>query len=326
MQEQVSSAHTVIQTEHLAPDAAAWLAERCTLVRSSPDDPRFGAALADAAGLVVRTYTTVDAALLARAACLRVVGRAGAGLDNIDVGACRARGVEVVYTPDANTQAVVEFVIAQLTSLLRPGVVLSEPVALESWKRLRDRRVDRPQMSEMTLGLLGMGRIGRRLARIAAAIGFQRVLYHDLLRIAPPDRFGAVPVSPEQLFREADVVSLHVDGRPANRQFVGEALLQRMKPDVVFLNTSRGYVVDSSALASFLRDHPGSVALLDVHDPEPFDAGYPLLGLPNVRLFPHMAAATRRADLDMSWVVRDVAAVLAGDAPRFAAPPVVTCP
>ena len=326
MQEQVSSAHTVIQTEHLAPDAAAWLAERCTLVRSSPDDPRFGAALADAAGLVVRTYTTVDAALLARAACLRVVGRAGAGLDNIDVGACRARGVEVVYTPDANTQAVVEFVIAQLTSLLRPGVVLSEPVALESWKRLRDRRVDRPQMSEMTLGVLGMGRIGRRLARIAAAIGLQRVLYHDLLRIAPPDRFGAVPVSPEQLFREADVVSLHVDGRPANRQFVGEALLQRMKPDVVFLNTSRGYVVDSSALASFLRDHPGSVALLDVHDPEPFDAGYPLLGLPNVRLFPHMAAATRRADLDMSWVVRDVAAVLAGDAPRFAAPPVVTCP
>ncbi len=326
MQGQVSTAHTVIQAEHLAPEAAAWLAERCTLVRTGPDDPRFGAALADAAALVVRTYTTVDAALLARAPRLRVVGRAGAGLDNIDVEACRARGVEVVYTPDANTQAVVEFVVAQLTSLLRPGVLIDEPVALETWKRLRARRPDRPQMSEMTLGLLGLGRIGRRLAQVAAAIGFQRVQYHDLVQIPPQDRFGAVPVPLERLFAEADVISLHVDGRPANRRFVGDALLQRMRPDVVFLNTSRGFVVDSLPLASFLRDHPGSVALLDVHDPEPFDSAYPLLGLPNARLFPHMAAATRRADLDMSWVVRDVAAVLAGDPPRFAAPPVVTCP
>ena len=322
----MSSAHTVIQTEHLAPEAAAWLAERCTLVRFGPDDPGFGAVLADAAALVVRTYTIVDAALLARAARLRVVGRAGAGLDNIDVEACRARGIEVVYTPQANTQAVVEFVIAQLASLLRPGVLINEPVALEAWKRLRARRPDRPQMSEMTLGLLGLGRIGRRLAQVAAAIGFERVLYHDLVQIAPRDRCGAAPVPAEQLFAEADVVSVHVDGRQANRRFVGEGLLQRMKPDVVLLNTSRGFVVDSQALASFLRDHPDSVALLDVHDPEPFDAVYPLLGLPNVRLFPHMAAATRRADLNMSWVVRDVAAVLAGDPPRFAAPPAVTCP
>ena len=150
VQGQVSSAHTVIQTEHLAPEAAAWLAERCTLVRSVPDDPRFGAVLADAAGLVVRTYTIVDAALLARAARLRVVGRAGAGLDNIDVEACRAQGIEVVYTPEANTQAVVEFVIAQLASLLRPGVQIKEPVALEAWKRLRARRADRIQTRKRT--------------------------------------------------------------------------------------------------------------------------------------------------------------------------------
>jgi len=325
VQEHVSTADTVIQAEHLAPEAAAWLAERCTLVRAAPDDPRFGAAMADAVALVVRTYTTVDAAMLARAPHLRVVGRAGAGLDNIDVNACRARGVEVVYTPEANTQAVVEFVVARLTSLLRPRVMIKEPVALEDWKRLRARRPDRPQMSEMTLGLLGLGRIGRRLAQVAAAIGFQRVLYHDLVQIAPRHRCGAVAVPLERLFAEADVISLHVDGRTANRQFVGEALLQRMKPDVVFLNTSRGFVVDSSALASFLRDHPGSVALLDVHDPEPLDGAYPLLGLPNARLFPHVAAATTRADLDMSWVVRDVAAVLRGDPPRFAAPPAVTC-
>ena len=251
------------------------------------------------------------------------MGRAGAGLDNIDVKACRARGIEVVYTPDANTQAVVEFVIAQLAGVLRPGHVLSQPVALEAWKQLRARRPDRLQMSEMTLGLLGMGRIGRRMAQVAAAIGFQRVLYHDLVEIPPQDRWGAQAVTVQRLFAEADVLSLHIDGRAANRGYVGDELLRAMKPDVIFLNTSRGFVVDSLTLATFLQGHPEAVALLDVHDPEPFDATYPLLGLPNARLFPHMAASTRRADLNMSWVVRDVAAVLAGDRPRFTAPPAV---
>ena len=116
---------------------------------------------------------------------------------------------------------------------------------------------------------------------------------------------------------------LALDGRAANRGYVGDELLRAMKPDVIFLNTSRGFVVDSLTLATFLQGHPEAVALLDVHDPEPFDAAYPLLGLPNARLFPHMAASTRRADLNMSWVVRDVAAVLAGDRPRFAAPPAI---
>jgi phosphoglycerate dehydrogenase-like enzyme len=127
-----------------------------------------------------------------------------------------------------------------------------------------------------------------------------------------------VPV--EQLFADCDVISLHVDGRPANRHFVGRALIGRMKPDAVFINTSRGFVVDSLALAGFLRAHPQALALLDVHEPEPFGADYPLANLPNARLYPHAAASTRRADEEMSWVVRDVAAVLGGRRPRHPAP------
>jgi phosphoglycerate dehydrogenase-like enzyme len=318
--EQVSDAPTVIQTEHLAEEAAAWLGERCMLLRCAPDDPRFSAAVAAADGLVVRTYTTVDADLLDRAAALRVVGRAGAGLDNIDVAACRARGVEVVHTPDANTQAVVEFVIARLGAVLRPAEGLVEAVPPSAWKQLRARRPDRPQMSDMTLGLLGMGRIGRRMALVAAAIGFGRVLYNDLVEIPPQERHGASFEPVERVFEEADVLSIHVDGRAANRGFVAAGLLDRMKPGVIFVNTSRGFVVDSLSLASFLQGHSGAVALLDVHDPEPFDETYPLLGLPNAQLFPHMAASTRQADRNMSWVVRDVVAVLAGRSPRFPAP------
>src|SRR5262245_48967951 len=108
----IVAAPVVVQTEHLDPAAAAWLGEHCRLVVCPHDSPDLHAAIKDAEGLVVRTYTRVDAGLLSRAPTLRVVGRAGVGLDNIDVHACRARGVEIVYTPDANTQAVVEYVVA----------------------------------------------------------------------------------------------------------------------------------------------------------------------------------------------------------------------
>jgi phosphoglycerate dehydrogenase-like enzyme len=241
-------------------------------------------------------------------------------VDNIDVAACRARGVEVVYTPDANTQAVVEYVLSLLGPVLRRQISLAEAVDKGRWQQLRAELSSPRQMSELTLGILGLGRIGGRLAEVAAAIGFGRVLYNDLVEIPPARRHGAVSVPVESLFSEADIVSLHVDGRPSNRHFVGRRLIGYLKPGVTLVNTSRGFVVENQALAGFLRDNPEALALLDVHDPEPFDGTYPLLGLANARLSPHLAAATGRADLNMSWVVRDVAAVLDGDPPQHPAP------
>ncbi len=315
----VSSTDVVIQTEHLSPEAADWLVLRCTLVVCSYNDPKFAEVVAEAAGLVVRTYTKVDERLLKSASKLKVVGRAGAGVDNIDVSACRTRGVEVVYTPHANTQAIVEYVITLLSNALRPRVTLTAPVDPGEWKYLRAQTVGRRQMSELTLGLLGLGGVGKRLAEVAGAIGFD-VIYNDLVEIPPQQRFGARPVSVEQLFADSDVLSLHVDGRESNRRFVNEGLIRRMKPNVVFINTSRGFVVDSSALADFLRAHVRALAMLDVHDPEPFGSDYPLLGLSNARLYPHLASRTEAAMLSMSWVVKDVVAVLAGEDPKHPAP------
>ncbi len=317
----MSDRATVIQTEHLAREAAEWISRRHRLVVCPATDPAFGAALAEASALVVRTYTVVDAPLLAAAPVLRVVGRAGNGLDNIDVAACRARGVEVVYTPDANTQAVVEYVIGLLAGALLQPRPLTEPVDAKRWAALRTDTRGRRQMSELVLGILGLGRIGKRLAAAARAIRFARVLYNDLEAVPPRARHGAAEVPVERLFAESDVVSIHVDGRRSNRHFVDGALLGRMKPGVILINTSRGFVVDSLSLADFLRGHPEALALLDVHEREPFPGDYPLLGLPNARLYPHLAASTRQADLAMSWVVRDVAAVLEGRAPRHPAPP-----
>ncbi len=316
----MSSADIVIQTEHLSAEAADWLARRCNLVVCSHDDPKFGEVVAEARGLVVRTYTTVDQQLLDGAPKLKVVGRAGAGLDNIDVAACRARSIKVVYTPDANTQAVVEYVITLLSNALRPRVTLTTPVDSGDWKYLRAQTVGRRQMSDLTLGLLGLGRVGKRLAKAATAIGMN-VIYSDLLEILHEQRFGARCVDVQQLFAESDVVSLHVDGRDSNRCFVDSELMSRMKPDVMFINTSRGFVVDSTALADFLRAHSHALAMLDVHDPEPFDSEYPLLGISNARLYPHLASRTEAAMLNMSWVVRDVVAVLEGEKPRYPAPP-----
>ncbi len=310
----------VVQCEELSASAASWLRERCDVVECRPaQEPEFREWIRVAHGLVVRTYTRVDAALLASAPALRVVGRAGVGLDNIDVPACRARGVEVVHTPDANGDAVAEFVFVMLLDALRPRWYVDQPHTPERWNALRQGLVAPRQLGELTLGIVGLGRIGRRVARIAKAFSM-RVLFHDLAEIPPGQREGAEPVTMDQLRRDSDVVSLHVDARASNRHLVSDDFLGTMRPSAVLVNTSRGLVVDAQALARWLRQHPDAKALLDVHDPEPFDGAYPLLGLPNARLTPHLAAATRTAHENMSWVVRDVWRVLTGQAPQFPAP------
>jgi D-3-phosphoglycerate dehydrogenase len=301
----VSSRPVVLVTEHLSDAPLQWLAERADVVQAPAGSAEFGRAAPDAEGLLVRTYTRVDAALLARLPRLRVAARAGVGLDNIDAAACAARGVAVVNTPDANTQAVVEYVLCLLCDALRPRVYLERAVDPARWNDLRAQTVGHRQMDELQLGVLGMGRIGRRVAQVARAIGM-RVAYCDLLEIDPAHRHGAHPVDAAELFRASDVVTVHVDGRASNRGLVGEALLAAMKPDAVLLNTSRGMVVDHAALARRLREAPAMLAVLDVHDPEPVAPDNPLLGLPNARLAPHLASRTDAAMEAMSWVVRDL--------------------
>lgn len=308
----------VIQAEDLSPAGVEFLRQHCELLALSSHDPRFLPALREARGLVVRTYTRVDARLLDGAPNLKVVGRAGVGLDNIDVDACRARGITVVSTPNANTQAVAEYVFALLLDALRPRKLIDHALPLEQWNALRRSLLAPRQLSQLTLGVWGLGKIGSRVAAIAAAVGM-RVLYHDLIDIPPEHRAGAACVPRERLLRESDIVSIHVDSRPDNRHIVGDEALALLRSDAMLLNTARGFIVDAHALARFLRANPRATAILDVHDPEPFPAEYPLLGLPNARLSPHIAAATVQGNENMSWVVRDVVRVLGGERPEFAA-------
>jgi phosphoglycerate dehydrogenase-like enzyme len=308
-----------IQTEDLDPEPAAWLAQRCELVQCPSDDPRFADLLARAQALLVRTYTQVNAAMLDGAPRLKVVARAGVGVENIDIPTCHARGITVVHTPGANTRAVVEYVGALLADALRPRLYMDHAPATQEWHRLRRGTIAKRQLDELTLGIWGFGRIGSAVARVARAYDM-RTFYNDLLDIPADRRAGAEPVGVDRLLAESDIVTLHVDGRTSNKGLVNAAAFARMKPAVLFLNTSRGFMIDPSALAAFLRQNPGARAIIDVHDPyEPITPNYPLLGIPNATLSPHLAAGTEKAKRNMSWVVRDVWRVLSGETPEFEA-------
>ncbi len=310
----------VIITETLDDACAQWLCQRADVRRVRHDSADFAGALAHAEGLVVRTYTQVNPALLAQAPKLKVVGRAGVGLDNIDVPACRARGVEVVYTPDANTQAVVEYVIALMLDVLRPRPRLSSAPSPEQFHELRQQAVG-PQLERLTLGILGFGRIGKRLGKVASALGM-KVLAHDLLPAAQLRALVDYPVELvdlSTLAQASDIFTIHIDGRASNRGFVNAQVLSQLKPPRLLINAARGMLVDNAALRAWAQAHPDCTIALDVHEPEPIPADYPLLGLSNVQLLPHLASRTHEALENMSWVVRDVWAVLAGETPTYPA-------
>lgn len=311
----------VIQTEDYDSQCMAWLAERCEVVRCAPTDGALFDELANRAeGLLVRTYTRVDSDLLSRFPRLRVVGRAGVALENIDVHTCRERGIAVVHTPESNTRAVVEFFTAVLMDALRPRIFLDHALTTEEWHRARRELVGQWEANELTLGILGFGRIGSAVARVGDSLNMP-VIFHDLRDIGEERRGAAKPVSIDRLLREADVLSVHVDYRASNTGILAAPEFERMKPGALLINTSRGFIIDADDLAEHLRSRPDFRAILDVHDPlEPIPIDYPLLGVANASLTPHLASGTVKAKRDMSWVVRDLYGVLNGESPQYPPP------
>ena len=309
----------VVHTETIGNAARAWLEERAEVVAAGADEPLFAELAPRVVGLLVRTYTRVDDALLDRLPNLKVVGRAGVGVDNIDVTACRRRGVEVVYAPASSTHAVAEYVVALLCDALRPRVYLEHAEDRGGWSHHRKTLVAPRQFDELTLGILGMGRIGSTVAGFAEALGFVTIA-SDLEEIPVDRRHRAEMVSTEELFERSDVLTIHVDGRHANRGFVGEDLFRRMKQDAVLINTSRGFVMEHDALRGLLQARTDVRAFLDVHDPEPPPRGDRLFDLPNAALLPHLASRTETAMARMSEVVEDIWAVLEGRPPTWPAP------
>lgn len=294
----------------------AWLCERAKVVACTGGDPEFLRHAPEAVGVVVRTATQVNSTLLDLLPTIKVIGRAGVGVDNIDLVECARRKITVVHTPDANTQSVVEYLFSLILARIRPPAFIAGPMSSAQWNAAREAVVVKAQLNELTLGILGLGRIGSRVAEVAHAFGM-RTLFNDIRDIPQEARSHAMPVDAATLFRQSDIITVHIDGRPSNAKFVSASLLSTMRSGALFINASRGFVVDAAALADFLKAHSGAHAILDVHDPEPVDAHNPLLGLPNADLAAHLASRTATAITNMSWVVKDVLAVALGDAPRY---------
>jgi len=313
----------VVSTARLNPVCEEWLAKRVELVEWHGEDRQgLYRLLSEAEGLVIATYLRINSELLAAAPRLRVVGRAGVGLEHVDLGECRRRQVQVVHTPVANRQAVVEYVLGLILDALRPRTLIDSTVTADDFHRYRRTEVGR-QLDQLTLGILGFGGIGKRLGEIAHAIGMQLIV-SDLLpetQLRDEVDFPFEYVEARELYQRSDVLSVHVDGRAENRHLISAPELKWLRPDCLFINASRGMVVDSAALAEWAGRtcSTGGQAVLDVLDPEPPESDCPLFGLPNVRVLPHIAARTHTALENMSWVVRDVWAVLQGKAPDFSA-------
>lgn len=301
--------HTIVVTEGLEAIPFTWLKRHADVREVSYKDPAaLAAALTDAVGLIVRTYTPVHAELLAAAPKLRVVGRAGVGLENIDQNTCAQRGIEVISTPQANTHAVVEYVFNLIFTLARPVVHLKTPVSPEEFHRYR--KTSRGlELHGKTLGILGMGRIGRAVGRIARAFDMN-VIYNDVMDVSKHVDFSARSVEKPELYRRSDILTIHVSHRPGNTGMISRLALSLLPDHAIVVNTARGEVVDAYALAEALKFGKLKGAALDVHSPEPPGPDYPLWGISNVILSPHLAARTQGAMDAMSWVARDVVAYL----------------
>ena len=270
-------------------------------------DDRAGllARVAEADALIVRNRTRVDREVLAAAPRLRAVGRLGVGLDNIDVAACEAAGVAVYPATGANSLAVAEYVVATSMVLLRGAYLSSNEVAAGQWPRARMSQGR--ETAGKTLGLVGFGGIGRMTAKLAQALGMRVLAYDPML---PPDapawsEAGVGRRELDALFGEVDVLSLHVPLTESTRGLVDAARLARMKPDAILVNTARGGVVDETALAAALRSGKLGGAALDVFDDEPFRAGSPLAGAPNLILTPHIGGVTRESNERVSSLIAE---------------------
>jgi D-3-phosphoglycerate dehydrogenase len=260
------------------------------------------AALRDAEGLVVRSATKVTAELMEGAEKLRVVGRAGVGVDNIDVPAATTRGIVVMNAPDGNTITTAEHTIALLVALARNVAQANSSVKAAEWDR---KRFIGAELRAKTLGIIGLGRIGRAVATRAAALGM-RIVAHDPFIGAEQARDVEVETtSLEEVLARADFLTIHTPLSTETRGLINAAAIEKMKRGARIINCARGGLVDESALYDAIKSGKIAGAALDVFEQEPPPADHPLLGLDEVIATPHLGASTTEAQEAVALTVAE---------------------
>ena len=265
--------------------------------------------------LVVRSETRVTAPVIEAGRKLRVVGRAGVGVDNIDVTAATQKGILVVNAPRGNIVAAAEHTMALLFALARWVPQADASVRRGEWTRARFVGVE---VRGKTLGVVGLGNVGSEVAKRAHGLEMDVIAYDPVVSVERAELFNVALVTLGELLERADFVTVHVPLVESNRNLIGAAELARMKPTARLINTARGGIVDEAALHAALESGRLAGAAADVFEKEPPGENR-LFTLPNFIATPHIGASTAEAQVSVAFdVAEEVAAVLAGDLPRFA--------
>jgi D-3-phosphoglycerate dehydrogenase len=301
----------VLIAEELAPSALDVLAHDFEVRHvNGADREALLPALADVDAVLVRSATTIDVEALAAAPRLKVVARAGVGLDNVDVAGATARGVLVVNAPTSNIVSAAEQAIALLLAVARHIPQANESLRRGEWKRSRFTGVE---IVDKTVGVVGLGRIGVLFAQRLAAFGTRLIAYDPFVQPARAAQIGVRLVSLEELLAESDFISVHLPKTAETLGLIGEKELALVKPGVRIINAARGGLIDESALADAIREGRVAGAGVDVFDTEPCTSS-PLFDLDAVVVTPHLGASTVEAqDKAGLSVARSVKLALQGE-------------
>jgi D-3-phosphoglycerate dehydrogenase len=301
----------VLIAEELAPAALDVLADDFEVRHvDGTDRAALLAELADADAVIVRSATSIDAEAIAAGSRLKVVARAGVGLDNVDVTAATARGVMVVNAPTSNIVSAAEQAIALLLAVARHTASASTALKNGEWKRSRYTGVE---VQGKTVGVVGLGRIGVLFAQRMAAFGTRLIAYDPYVQPARAAQLGVRLVGLDELLRESDFISIHLPRTPETLGLIGEKELATVKPGVRIVNAARGGLIDEQALAEALAEGRIGGVGLDVYTTEPTTSS-PLFAFDNVVVTPHLGASTVEAqDKAGLSVARSVKLALQGE-------------
>jgi D-3-phosphoglycerate dehydrogenase len=318
----------VVLAGPINPDGQALLEKEARVVVCEDEtEAGLAKAAAEAQGILFRIRPNCSASLMSACRRLRVVGRHGVGLDTVDIPAATRLGVAVVHAPGSNSQAVAEHALMLMLASVKRTLLIDKLTRGGDWgaKRNAGASEGNTELAGKTLGIVGVGNIGRRVAKFAGAIGM-RVLGYD--KYVPDDevrRRGAEPVkSLEELLPQVDVLTCHTPLTPETKHMIGEKTLALMKPGAIYINTSRGPVQDERALFEALTRGRLAAAGLDVWEDEPTPRDNPLLNLENVVCSSHVAGVTREANRQMAvQVAGEMLRVLRGERPEVLVNPEV---
>ncbi len=302
----------VLVADGLAEEGLARLREGAdVVVRSGLTEEELAALLPDVDALIVRSSTQVSAGAVKRGVRLRVIARAGVGVDNIDVDAATRQGVVVLNTPESSTIAAAEHTMAMLLSLVRR--IPQAHAALTAGRWAREGFIG-TELSGKTLGVIGLGKIGSEVARRAIAFGMRVVAYDPYVTEERARRLGVELGTWDEVLGQCDALTLHVPLAQDTRALIGRNELAAMKPQALLVNCARGGLIDENALLAGLEEGKVGGAALDVFAQEPPPPGSPLLAHPRVVVTPHLGGSTLEAQRSIAVDIADqVLAALRGE-------------